>query len=599
MTAFASPIGILEITAYAAFFSLVTTPLVRKFALSIGCVSHPTRDRWGRRVIPRLGGLPIGLAFLAATGWGITQDHRMVGLFFAALLMFITGLIDDLKRLHPYTKLIAQIIASCWVVLQEIHVSTAIPWLTIPITILWLVLVMNAFNLMDNMDGLSAGVGVIAASFCIWHALQTQQWVVAFLLAGLCGATLGFLRYNFPPAKIFMGDTGSQVLGLGLGSLALLGTWHQSTRLAGIAAFPTLLLTVPIFDTCFVTVQRLLHGRHPFQGGTDHLSHRLGILGLSTRQVVLTLYLVSATFGVLSLFLPIQNPMMVAGVSLLAIGLLLVVGGYFAKVRVYTGVSDSTDGRQVTLIETMLMYKRRLMEVGVDFSLICASYVIAHALRFEATLGPFLQGLILRSLPWIIAVKMTCFFLCGLYRGVWRYISLSDLVNILRAVVASSILSALVVLYLWRFEGYSRAVFVIDGLLLFVAISGARLIEPLLNEWITASIQGAVPVLIVGAGDTGELLLQQLKLEKRGTRRVIGFLDDDRAKQGDRIHGIPIMGTRHELGRMVQEFRVREVFIAIPHPPADLVQMIRSYCEENGLAWKMVGTAPFAESRAP
>ena len=132
---------------------------------------------------------------------------------------------------------------------------------------------------------------------------------------------------------------------------------------------------------------------------------------------------------------------------------------------------------RVAWIETMLMHKRRLMEVGVDFALICACFVIAHALRFEGTLTPYLEGLILQSLPWIIAVKMSCFFSCRLYRGVWRYISLPDLVNILQAVVASSVLSALVVLYLWRFEGYSRAVLVIDWLLTFFAVGGSRVVE--------------------------------------------------------------------------------------------------------------------------
>jgi UDP-GlcNAc:undecaprenyl-phosphate GlcNAc-1-phosphate transferase len=280
-------------------------------------------------------------------------------------------------------------------------------------------------------------------------------------------------------------------------------------------------------------------------------------------------------------------------------GLLLIVGATLAKVHVYTGASELNAEPRVTFIETVLMHKRRLMEVGVDFTLIWASYVIAHALRFDGNLAPDLEVLILKSLPWIILVKTLCFFSCGLYRGVWRYISLPDLVNILRAVVMSSVLSAFVVLYLWRFEGYSRAVFVIDGLLLFVSVSGSRRVEPLFNEWITASVAGATPILNVGAGDTGAHLLQQLKHESSGRRRVVGFLDDDVTKQGDSIHGIRILGSRQELGRVVQELGVREVLIAMRRPPPDLIQQIQGYCEENGLSWRVVDPAIQGEPLSP
>ena len=571
-------------------YSIFLTPLVRKFAISVGCVARPSNDRWGRRVVARLGGFSIALGFLGAVGWTTQQEPRMVGLLFGGLLMLLTGLIDDFRGIHPYSKLIAQIIAGCLVVIFGIQIDVTIPWLALPLTIGWLVLVMNAFNLMDNMDGLAAGIGVIATGFCIWQTIQKGEWLIAIVATSLAGSTLGFLRYNFPPAKIFMGDTGSQVLGLGLGSVAVMGTWHQSTRLLSIVALPTLLLAVPIFDTFFVTIQRILHGRHPFQGGRDHLSHRLGILGLTTRQVVLTLYGMSAVCGALGVVLTTQSSSVVIGIGLLVVGLFLIVGSYLGKIRVYVGSSAPRMEPRVTLIETMLLHKRRITEVLVDFILICASYVMAHALRFEANITPDVEALILKSLPWVVAIKLLCFFSCGLYRGVWRYISLPDLVNIFRAVTIGSVLSALVLLYLWRFEGYSRAAFIIDGLLLFVVISGARLAEPLLNEWVSACVRGATPVLIIGAGDTGELLLQQLKLSPQRKRRVIGFLDDDVTKQGDCIHGVQIIGSRQELGRVVHAFGVREVLIAMQQPPTDLVQQIKGYCEENGLEWRVVQT---------
>ena len=578
-------VGLTVAGSYALAYLL--TPLVRQWAIAVGCVAKPAKDRWGRRVVPRLGGLPIGLAFLAALGWGALQDIHVAGLAAAGLLILVVGLIDDFKRLPPHAKLTAQILAGCLVLLSGIRVDLANSWLTIPVTIGWLVLTMNAFNLLDNMDGLSAGIGMIAAGFLTWHTVQTGQGVVAVVSASLVGALLGFLRYNLPPAKIFMGDTGSQTVGLGLGALSLMGTWHQPARLLGILALPTLLLAVPIFDTLFVTIERLIHGRHPFQGGTDHLSHRLGVLGLNPRQVVFALYGLAAAFGLLSLFLIDQNPITIAGIWLLAIGVLLMLGAYLAKVRVYAGPPPAYLESKATFVETMLTHKRRLLEAVVDFILICACYVVAHALRFEGNLTLYLEVLILRSLPWVIGVKMVCFFACGLYQGVWRYVTLSDLVTIFKSVVLGSLFSAVVVLYLWRFEGYSRAVFLIDGMLLFIAIGGSRLCEPLLNEWLNHLEDKTRKVLIIGAGDTGELILRQLKMERGGDRRAAAFLDDDPTIQGNRIHGVPILGSSRELGKVVQELGISEVFIAMENPPRDLVAQIRSYCKENGLYWKI------------
>lgn len=574
------------IAAYV--ITALLTPVVRRWAVQSGCVSRPQQDRWGRRVVPRLGGLPIGLAFIGAIAWASLQNPQMWGLLAACLLTLLVGMVDDFRCVPPNVKLTFQVIAGCLVVSSGVQVDFGSSWLAIPLTIGWLVLVMNAFNLMDNMDGLSAGIGVIAAGFCTWHALGADnQADVAIASASLLGGTLGFLQYNLPPAKIFMGDTGSQILGLGLGALSLLQTWHQPARLLGLLALPTLLLAVPIFDTLFVTVQRIAHGRHPFQGGTDHLSHRLGLLGLTPRQVVFTLYALSGAFGMLSLFLVNQSPLAILGTWLLAIGVLLMLGATLARVRVYAGPVPPLEIK-VTWIETTLMHKRRIMEVAVDFVLICACYVLAHALRFEGSLTPDMEVLVLQSLPWVIGVKMISFFACGLYRGIWRYITLSDLVNIFKAVILGSVLSALVVLYLWRFGGYSRAAFVIDGMLLLMAVSGSRLVEPLLNEWLSHSEGRTQQVLIVGAGDTGELVLRQLKMEKGGNRRVMGFLDDDPLKMGDRIHGVRILGSRRDLGRIVKEMGISEVYIAIAHPPEDLVAQIRGYCEESGLRWRTV-----------
>ena len=590
--------------ASACGMTFLLTPLVRAIAVRSGWVSRPIEDRWGKRVIARLGGVAMFVGFLAAVLLWVPLQPILVGLLIGTSLVFIVGLIDDVRRMPPYTKLIAQLLVGCVVVLAGVRIELIHwRWLSIPLSVLWLVLVMNAFNLLDNMDGLAAGVGAIAAIFCGLHAMLTQQWVVVTLALILAGVCLGFLRYNFPPAKTYMGDSGSHFLGLSLAALTLLGTWRHSTQLVSVLAVPVLALAVPIFDTCFVTVERLLHRQHPFIGGRDHVSHRLAILGLSVRQTVVALYSVSVCLGLMSVVTANLKVLPALALWLSVATGLVIIGRYLAQVKVYrlehtsSGTGSSTARRDMssmrveqptTLIETMLLHKRRLIEILVDFSLISSVYVFAHLLRFEGTLTADLQQLVVQSLPIILVIKIACFAGCGLYRGIWRYLGLSDIITVFKAVSLGSVLSSLALLYVWRFEGYSRAVLIIDWMLTFLAVGGSRVVERLLDEWITGAIEQRIPVVIVGAGDTGEMVLRYLKEESRPSRRVVGFLDDDAKKHGNRIRGCTVLGGRSKLTNVLQSHHVREVLIAISDPPGELLQYVQRCCEPVGVSWRVV-----------
>ena len=577
----------------ACALTLLFTPIVRLAAVRGGWVAKPKagEDRWGRRIIARLGGAAMFLGFIGAVMLWVPMDHAVITLLIGATLVFGLGLVDDLRRMPPYTKLVAQLLIGSIVVIGGIRVEL-IPWLwcSIPLSILWFVLVMNAFSLLDNMDGLAAGIGAIASSFCILHAALTGQWTVAMLAAIVTGVCLGFLHYNFPPAKMFMGDSGSHLLGLSLAVLALIGSWRHSTQLLSVLAIPTLVLAVPIFDTCFVTIQRLTHHQHPFTGGTDHVSHRLAILGLSTRQTVLALYVVSACLGLLSVISAHMTTLMITVMWFVIMAVLALFGRYLSQVNVYRLERPSADQLREpnTLIETMLLHKRRLVEVLVDFVLASSAYVAAHLLRFEGVLTNELQQLILRSLPIILVIKVSCFAGCGLYRGVWRYLGVEDLLTVLKAITLGSIFSTLALLYVWRFAGYSRAVLIIDWMLSFFAVGGARVIERLLDEWITASAAGQVPVLIIGAGDSGERVLRYLKYQGKAAGRIVGFLDDDPRKHGNRIHGCAVLGGRERLPAILDSHHVRDVLIAITDPPGTLLEHVQHCCEPRGATWKVV-----------
>ena len=218
------------LAACASAFALtyVATPLVRISAVRLGLVSRPTHDRWGRRAIARLGGAALFFGVVAsALAWA--GGKELWGVLAAASLVFLLGLWDDLRRMRPYTKLIGQILVGCFAVLAGIRFDLPdFAWAAIPLSVLWLVFIMNAFNLLDNMDGLAAGVGGIAGFFCTMQSALVGQWSMAVVSAALTGACLAFLRYNFSPARIFMGDSGSHLLGFCLGASALVGTQRQA-----------------------------------------------------------------------------------------------------------------------------------------------------------------------------------------------------------------------------------------------------------------------------------------------------------------------------------------------------------------------------------
>ncbi len=581
--------------ATALVVSLALTPLVRLIAVRCGWVSRPVHDRWGRRAIARLGGVAMYAAFLLSTLFWMPLDKPVVGLLIGSTMVFGLGLADDIKRMSPYTKLIGQLVIGTVVVVCGIQINIVQwEWVAIPATVLWFVLVMNAFNLLDNMDGLASGTGAIAAGFCAIHAAMSGQWAVASLAAIVCGSSVGFLAFNFPPAKIYMGDSGSHLLGLSLAALALMGTWQHSTQLLSVLAFPALVLAVPIFDTCFVTLQRLLNRQHPFVGGTDHVSHRLAILGLSVRQTVLTLYALSMAFGLLSLISVQLRPLPGVALWLSALTGLILCGAYLANVNVYR-LEDRPAGDETTAvptgatrIETMLLHKRRLLEILVDFCLICSVYVFAYLLRFEGYLSPDLQRLIVKSLPIVLVIKLTSFASYGLYRGIWRYLSLTDIMAMFKAVIIASVASAMAILYVWRFEGFSRSVLIIDAMLTFLAVGGSRVVERLLDEWITLATARGKPVLIIGTGDAGVRIVRLLKDEEPVIHRVVAFLDDDRRMHGMVIHGVPVVGGRDRLVELIQRYGVREVLVAVCDPPGVLLEHIRTCCEPNSVTWRVV-----------
>jgi len=322
--------------ALAAALSAWLAPRMREAAIRFGIVDRPDgRLKQHREPVPYLGGLGIYLAFLltlaAVEGVVATLSFRreVLGLLLAGSIVVILGLIDDLGQLGPWTKLAGQLVA-IWVLIKSgisIQLIFVPTWVAIGITVLWMLAVTNAFNLIDIMDGLSAGTALVAAAVLLTVADLDGGYLTATVLAALAGACLGFLRYNFEPARIYMGDTGSMFLGLMLGALAMDNAYTHHSRLGALA--PALILGVPLFDMLFVMYIRRRRGLPIMLGSPDHVALRLRKWRLSTRQTVLLSYAVTAALGAAAIgltLLPLIGSVIIlagVGVTALAAGLLL------------------------------------------------------------------------------------------------------------------------------------------------------------------------------------------------------------------------------------------------------------------------------------
>lgn len=294
---------------FAAFFialaiTLAGLPWVRRAALALDVVDAPSQRKVHRTPMPLLGGVGIfaGAILAVLIIYRGEPEPTVIGVLLATTVVALTGLIDDYRPLPAWAKLAGQVLGVLILAAFGIRVRLPLPEaVNYAITLLWVLGLTNAINFLDNMDGLSAGIAAVTTSFTLLLALSNGQFLVAALSAALLGACLGFLRYNFPPASIFMGDVGSQFLGFLLAVIGLQLRFPDNSNFVTWMV-PVLLFGLPIFDMTLVVVSRLRRGLSPNTAGRDHTSHRLVRLGFSPREAVLILYLVSGILGMMALY---------------------------------------------------------------------------------------------------------------------------------------------------------------------------------------------------------------------------------------------------------------------------------------------------------
>jgi UDP-GlcNAc:undecaprenyl-phosphate GlcNAc-1-phosphate transferase len=331
---------IMLIFTAALTLALAATPVARRLAVRTNMVDQPTQRKTHVTPTPMLGGLAIYAAVLLALI--IFGDkfyvHQVAGIIIGASLISFLGLWDDRMPLPAGIKLLGQMIPVIVLIMTGVQVSIFdSPILNIAITLIWVLFITNAVNFLDNMDGLSAGITAMASAYFLLLAALSGQYLVGALTAALLGACIGFLFYNFNPASIFMGDTGSLFLGFVLAAVGI--KLRFPTNIPAVTwMIPVLVLGVPILDTSLVIVSRLRQGNNPFTTpGRDHLSHRLVKMGYTRREAVLLLYLLGSIFGMIAVFVTQATVLEAAAVGITVFAAGLAVIFYMEKMFRKTG----------------------------------------------------------------------------------------------------------------------------------------------------------------------------------------------------------------------------------------------------------------------
>jgi UDP-GlcNAc:undecaprenyl-phosphate GlcNAc-1-phosphate transferase len=577
--------------------SLVGIPLVRRISFRWNAVAQPRQDRWHRKPTPLLGGVGIFAAFLLtiltlSLLYGEALEIRW-GLLAGSGMVFLLGLYDDIKQMTPPAKLLGQILAAALVVFLGYTTNFFTPRIPdnilaqIPntlLTFIWLVGITNAINLLDNMDGLAGGLALIAAailSFFFWRVDNESLLLISLALGG---SLLGFLIFNFPPASIFMGDSGSLFLGFTLAVLAI-ARQPQASNVFAVMGVPTLLFLLPILDTILVTFTRMLRGQSPIQGGRDHASHRLIAFGLSERQAVLALYGVALVSGVLAAALESLNYLFSLVLApLLVIALTLLIA-YLGGLKVVTDPARTSPDKAITRFILDITYRRRLLEIILDFFLIGVAYYLAFLVGFDLAMSADNLEMFVSTVPIAWTGVYLSFFYFGVYRGLWRYVGVDDLVRYIKAALGGVALIIVPVYLISSPQVYPAVILILFPVFLFLGLAASRSSFKILDQVYAPQVRTSQErVLIYGAGDAGELALRWILMNPQLGYQPVGFLDDDAFKMGRQIHGIEVLGDLDRLDSILVEHRVDGLIFTLDAPPGDgVVKRVASICHARQL----------------
>jgi UDP-GlcNAc:undecaprenyl-phosphate GlcNAc-1-phosphate transferase len=594
----------------AAVVSYLFTPVVRYVARRLGALDLPGERKVHEKPIPRLGGFGIFVSFnlILLITYKIDffyfppnfmREIRFGWLFVASEIILGLGAVDDIRRMPPSIKFFFQIIAGLIVALtcfkMEVISSPfgtiSLGILSIPATVLWVVAITNAINLLDGLDGLAAGTSFIVCLAMFGVSLLSQNIGIALITAIMAGSILGFLRYNFHPASIFLGDSGAYYLGFFLSVVSLSSNLKGPTTFAILV--PIIALGLPIMDTVLSMLRRLMtsmhiveedkeenmlkflifRGRSIVKADRDHIHHRLLQMGFTQRNAVIILYGVTFLLGGVALsslyFKNINQALVISTIA---------IASYVGVRKLgYSEIQFLGNGTLLPLFDSSLI-SRRIFRVLGDVVFIALAYYFAMLLRFEGEFLPSTKEYYLSTIPVVLSVKIVVFYFVGLYKGPWRYLNVDDFLRMLKAVMLGCAITALIVWAIPPLGVLSWSVLIIDFNLLFLLIAGSRSSFRILEYLHFSRYRLGRKVLIYGVGKGSAHFVNELINNPRLKFNPVGFIDDDGKNKGAQINSYPVLGTLDSLEGILESHPVSEVIVSRDDISQDKLERLSEIC---------------------
>jgi UDP-GlcNAc:undecaprenyl-phosphate GlcNAc-1-phosphate transferase len=574
----------LFIGTLSVLLSVALVPLVRQLARGGGLYEQPVADRWHRHPVPKLGGIAMAVAFVGIS-WHFADTTPVRALVLASAALCVLGLIDDFWPLRPAVKFSGQMLAAAVFLWFAPSIDlTGERAVDAALAFVWFVGITNAFNLLDNIDGAAAGIAAIAGTFLVAAIVLNGAPALvslALVAAVMTGVALGFLVHNWHPASIFMGDSGSHLLGSFFAGAMVLAAPHMHEDSGVGIAIGVVLLFVPCADTMLVILTRQLAGRSAFVGGRDHLSHRIVALGLDERRAVLVLYGVAVTGGFVALGLQNLDPAFGWMPAALYGAGVAAVGVYLGHVDVHRPMDAA---RRRLPLPTELTSRYRVYEISFDLALVALAYYLGVLLRFHNS--PDLPMFLRRSadvLPLIVLLHLAGLWIAGKYRAAPASRTPSEALTLIKGVAIGSAASVIAVLYITRFEGYSRQAFVMAAGLSLLFLSGGHFVLHAIDDLVRRRPANGPLALVYGAGHRCALVIREVMSHTGPAFTPIGVLDDDPARHGDRLEGVRILGGVDELDALLAREPVSAIIVSTRSLPPERFDRLCAICEQHGV----------------
>lgn len=612
------------ITGYLAAFvipfvlTLLLTPWVIRLANVIGAVDQPEERKVHIVVTPRLGGLAIftsvSISALAVFFLfpdlldGILASKKQIWIVSTCFVsIFILGFTDDLSSLKPGLKFGVQFIIAALIYFAGFKISNVthpiemgmlnVEMVDFPLTLLWIVGITNAYNLIDGLDGLASGVAIIAsASIFIVSLLSGFIWI-AFLSLILAGALAGFLRYNFNPAKIFLGDSGSLVIGFCLSILSIQSATKISTGFSLL--FPMLVLILPITDTLISMSRRFIGSYLPgkdadenqsffhkiyrmFTPDRSHIHHQLISLGLTHRNTVLLLYFVSAFFASSAILFSQIDNIEKSLVIALFIGIVLYV--CVKKLR-YHEIAILNNGLMMPLYERWILNRTIFLSL-IDSVFIAMSCILSYKL-IESINPAHVELLRIDQIIIIILpVQLTFFWITGIYRENIRQLGIGNALGIAASVTYAVLASLFVLMFIHPHPLLLSQILVFDFYFLLTFTLGLRIAYQVLSYLFSKYKKTGENVLIYGANENGTMILHKINNSPGSMIKITGFMDDDPQLEGQQIYGYPILGGHWKLNKVLSKHKIDTIFICKQSIKPENYNRLKHIAETNHVKLK-------------